>query len=155
MGIRQEVERWRESQGKRSQPGWWGFALLAAELCVGVARACSHYFQQRPRQSSGAEQHQGKPPRLIQELEILSEGGQEILHPGLLAALPGRHLAMAKRGTSSPQVSCLLSWGTGTGKVQPCGLSQSLLMEVQCKSWCASSSPPVLHISWVIVTVWF
>lgn len=50
-------------------------------------------------------------------LPLASEGGQEVLHPALLAALPGRHLATAKRGTSSPQISPLLSWGSGRGKV--------------------------------------
>lgn len=115
--VCQEAERWRESRGGRSLPRWWDFALLKAELCQGCP--C---LQQQPQQSLG------KPPRLIQELEMLlqrlNKGRRSHTQHSSLLCQGG--ICLWPNGTIAAPKFTLLSWGTRTGKVPTaCGLYQS------------------------------
>lgn len=148
--VCQEAERWRQSQGGRTCPGLiypktpgWGFGPPKAELCLRAARA---------------GQSLGKSPRLIQEQEILLQHlhkGRRSHTQNFSLLCQGGICPWPNRAIPAPKFA-LLSWGTRTGKVpRDCGLYQSLMMEVQGKSSCTPSSPPLLHISWVVPTVYF
>lgn len=108
MGICREVERGRESKGRRSLLGSWGFALLAAEPCVGVAQlSCL------PPAAASAELASWTAPGKTSEgntgcrqvnsrarnLSLASKRGQKALHPAPLTALVGRHLVRWPNGT--------------------------------------------------------
>lgn len=90
-----------------------------------------------------------KPPRLIQELEILLQqlNKGRSSHTQYFPLLCQGGICLWPDGAIPAPKFTLLSWATRTGKVPTgCGLCQSLMVEVQGKSACTLSSPPLHSI---------
>lgn len=134
-----------KAKPRGQEPAWvMGFCSPQSRAVCQGCMCLTECLQQWPRQSLG------KPPRLIQELEILlqhlNKGRRS--HTQHFSLLCQGGICPSPNGAIPAPKFTLLSWGTRTGKVPTaCGLFQSLMMEVQGKSSCTASSPPLLHIS--------
>lgn len=162
MGICQEVETQRERKGSRTLPGWQGFVLSCSRaMCWGcrslqpAALGSSLRTWTAPGKTSEGNMGHREVNSRARNLPLASKKEARRPHTQPCSLLSWEApIPMAKRGNSSPKISSLLSRGAGSGTVPKAyGLHSSLMTQIQSKSSSASSSPPLLDTSRVIVTV--